>query len=318
MQDEYLLKKANKKYSAPGGKFYTVFRVGLKFKHNPNESVFKIEGLKGLEYHNLRRCELKNVDKSKTELNRILIGTEKMQEDIYAYLEGVKIYKNSNIAREIVLSAGNGFWDRMLPQDQEKWIEQNVKFLKDNFGENCVHAVLHLDETTPHIHAVIVPVEHKKGKVPHLSSSKYFDGREKMSAWQDKYTNSMTEVFPGMFKRGIRGSEATHVELKTYRALIKEDLNYLSSESILAHAKENFISQKKIQELQQTLDNKEEVERLTKELMQKNKELNQENKIFELVIKGLADKFEIPKEEVIKIIQNLDKDKNDKGIGRER
>lgn len=318
MQDEYLLKKANKKYSAPGGKFYTVFRVGLKFKHNPNESVFKIEGLKGLEYHNLRRCELKNVDKSKTELNRILIGTEKMQEDIYAYLEGVKIYKNSNIAREIVLSAGNGFWDRMLPEDQEKWIEQNIKFLKDNFGENCVHAVLHLDETTPHIHAIIVPVEYKEGKLPHLNSGKYFDGREKMSAWQDKYTNSISEALPGRFKRGIRGSKATHVDLKTYYALVKEDLDSLSSESILAHAKENFISQKKIQELQETLNNKEEMEKLTKELMEKNQELNKENKIFELVIKGLADKYEIPKQEVIKIIQNLDQDKNDKGIGRER
>lgn len=317
MQDEYLLKKANKKYSAPGGKFYTVFRVGLKFKHNPNESVFKIEGLKGLEYHNLRRCELKNVDKSKTELNRILIGTEKMQEDIYAYLEGVKIYKNSNIAREIVLSAGNGFWDKMSSQEQERWIQQNVKFLKDNFGENCVHAILHLDEATPHIHAIVVAVDYSK-KIPILRSNKYFDGKEKMSAWQDKYTDAMTEVFPRMFKRGIRGSKATHVDLKTYYALVKEDLDSLSSESILAHAKENFISQKKIQELQETLNNKEEMEKLTKELMEKNQELNKENKIFELVIKGLADKYEIPKQEVIKIIQNLEQDKNDKGIGRER
>ena len=89
MQDDYLQKKANKRYGAPVGQYYTVFRVGAKFKHNPNESIFKIEGMKGLEFHIHRRCELKNVDKSRSHLNRILIGTEKMQEDIYAYLEGV-------------------------------------------------------------------------------------------------------------------------------------------------------------------------------------------------------------------------------------
>lgn len=317
MQDEYLLKKANKRYSTSAGKFFTVFRVGEKFKHNPNESTFKIEGLKGLEFHIHRRCELKNVDKSKSYLNRILIGTEKMQEDIYAYLEGVKIYKNSNIAREIILSGGNGFWNRMLPQEQEKWIQQNIKFLKENFGENCVHAVLHLDETTPHIHAIIVPVQCEDGKVPHLNAGQYFDGKEKLSAWQDKYSDCMREKF-NFFVRGIRGSKATHVDLKTYYALIKEDLNHLSSESILAHAKENFISQKKIHELQETLKNKEQVERLTKELMKKNKELNEENRIFEIVIKGLGEKFNIPKQEVIKIIQNLDKDNKGRGPERER
>lgn len=317
LQDEYLNKKANKSYSSFGGKFFTVFRVGAKFKYNEGESMFKIDGLKGLEFHNLRRCDLKKVDKSKSHLNRILIGTENIQEDVYAYLEGVKKYKNSIIARELILSGGNGFWDRMLTKDQELWIQQNVKFLKDNFGDNCVHAILHLDETTPHIHALIVPVQYEKGKIPHLNSGRYFDGKDKLAGWQDKYTDCMKEKF-NFFVRGIRGSEATHVDLKTYYALIKEDLNHLSSESILAHAKENFISQKKIQELQETLKNKEEVERLTKELMKKNKELNEENRIFEFVVKGLVDKYNIPKQEVVKIIQNLDRNNNSRGPERER
>ena len=156
----------------------------------------------------------------------------------------------------------------------------------------------------------------KKG-LPHLNNSFYFDGKEKLSEWQDKYTDAMTKDFQNLFKRGIKGSKATHVDLKTYYSLIKEDLNHLSSESILAHAKENFINQKKIEELQKTLSNKEEIEKLTKELLKKNKELNEENRIFELVIKGLADKFKIPKQEVIKIIQNVDRDKN-KGQERER
>lgn len=316
LQEEYLLKKANKRYSTYGGNFYTVFRVGERFKHNPYEANLIINGIEGIEKHNLRKVYLPNVDESKSHLNRVLIGTKNMKEDIYAYLEGVKIYKNSTIAREIILSAGYGFWDRMLPDDREVWVQQNIKFLKDNFGDNCVHAILHLDETTPHIHSYIVAIDYDKQNLPHLNSSMYFDGKDKLSAWQDKYTDCMREKF-NFFIRGIRGSKATHVDLKTYYALIKEDLNFLSSESILVHAKENFLSQKKIQELQETLSNKQDIEILTKELTKKNNELNEENKLFESIIKELADKYKIPKQEVINIIQN--KYKNiDKSTQRER
>jgi len=226
-----------------------------------------------------------------------------MEEDVLAYLEGVKKRSNSVLAREVILSGGNGFWNRMLPQDQEKWIQQNIKFLKDNFGDNCVHAVLHLDETTPHIHAMIVPVfENKKG-LPVLNNSFYFDGKEKLAKWQDKYTDSMQEKF-NFFIRGIRGSKATHVDLKVFHALVKENLELLSSESILAHAKENFINKKKVQELQETLKDNKEVKKLAKELIKKNKEINKENKIFEYVIRELAEKYNIPEKEVFKIIKN--------------
>lgn len=306
LQDEYLIKKANKRYSTYGGKFFTVFRVGERFKHNPYEEKFIIDGIDGIEKHNLRKVNLPNVDKSKCHLNRILIGSENLKEDIYAYLEGVKIYKNSTIAREVILSAGYGFWDSMLPQDREIWLQQNIKFLKHNFGDNCVHAILHLDELNPHIHCYIVALDYSYGKIPHLNSSMYFDGKDKLSLWQDKYTDCMRERF-NFFIRGIKGSKATHIDLKTYYALVKEDLNLLSSESILAHAKENFISQKKIQELQETLNNKIEIEKLTRDLTKRNNELSEENKLFEFLIKELSDRYRIPKHEVVKILQSKDK-----------
>ena len=316
MQDDYLQKKANKRYSV-GKQYYTVFRVGDKFKNSSEVDSITVNGLNKFDRHSNRKCNVPRADPTKKHLNKIIIGSENVTEDVMMYLEGVKIGKNSVIAREIILSGGYGFWDRLSDEDRDRWIQANYDFLKKNFGDNCVYAVLHLDETTPHFHALIVPVMTNKKGLPHLNNSFYFDGKEKLSEWQDKYTDAMTKEFQGYFKRGIRGSKSTHVDLKTYYALIKEDLNVLSSESILAHAKENFMNQKKIEELQQTLNNKEEIEKLTKELIKKNKELNEENRIFELVIKGLADKFKIPKQEVIKIIQNIDKD-NSKGHERER
>lgn len=40
------------------------------------------------------------------------------------------------------------------------------QWLDDTFGDDCVAAHLHVDERTPHIHAVIVPTYQKKARVP--------------------------------------------------------------------------------------------------------------------------------------------------------
>ena len=46
--------------------------------------------------------------------------------------------------------------------DKEKskeWIKENYKFLAKEFGkENIVRFTLHLDEKTPHLHAVTIPL----------------------------------------------------------------------------------------------------------------------------------------------------------------
>lgn len=170
-------------------------------------------------------------------------------------------------------------------------------------------------ETTPHIHALIVPVMTNKKGLPHLNNSFYFDGKEKLSEWQDRYTEAMTKDFQNIFKRGIRGSKATHVDLKTYYSLVKENLNDLSSDVILANAKENYINKKRIEELQDTLEDKEEELRLIEDIIKKNKELKEDKKLYEYIIRNLADKYKIPETEVYKIIQNKEKGKS---VERER
>ena len=44
-------------------------------------------------------------------------------------------------------------------EDQKKFFEETVKFLKNRYGErNCVCADVHYDETTPHLHYCFIPV----------------------------------------------------------------------------------------------------------------------------------------------------------------
>lgn len=158
-EKDYLDEKYNKRYSAYTGKMYfTVFRVGDKFKNKQVTYTTKnikdtitIDGIKGFEKHNNRTCKVENCDPEKTKLNKILIGDENVSKIVDEYLKGVKLRDNSVIARELVLSGGNGFYKRMTKLQQQTWLNNNIKFLEDNFGANCVYAILHMDETTPHL-----------------------------------------------------------------------------------------------------------------------------------------------------------------------
>lgn len=51
------------------------------------------------------------------------------------------------------------------------WKERNLAFLKERFGADLVSVVYHGDETTPHIHAVIIPTyERRPGQRPRRKS----------------------------------------------------------------------------------------------------------------------------------------------------
>lgn len=324
---DYLLEKYNKRYSAYTGQLYfTVFRVGEKFKAYENtfttsniKDSIKVNGLTGFQKHNNRETKVVNADAEKTKDNKILIGNKNVEEYVYNYLEGTRLRENSVIARELVLSGGNGFWNRLSDKDRQKWIDVNTKFLKDNFGDNCVYSVLHLDETTPHIHALIVPKfwNEKKGYYE-LKNNRYFDGKSKLSAWQDRYTEAMTSNFNNIFMRGIRGSKATHVDLQTYYNLVNEKLDERQAESIVAHAKQEFLQKKKVEELQATLKSYDEIMKEYNKLLETKKKLKDKTKLYEHTIQCLVDKYKIPEREVINILKEKETKqiKNDKN--RER
>jgi hypothetical protein len=72
-----------------------------------------------------------------------------------------------------------------------------------------VNFSVHLDEQTPHIHAVVVPID-AKGKLncrPHLG------GREKLRGLQDSFAAIQKGI--GL-ERGIQGNKAHHTTVKEF------------------------------------------------------------------------------------------------------
>ncbi|MEM6611231.1 MAG: MobV family relaxase [Cyanobacteria bacterium P01_C01_bin.72] len=89
-------------------------------------------------------------------------------------------------------------------------------WLDSEYGDRIVRAELHLDESTPHIHAYFVPLD-ERGK---LNCRGIFGGRQKLSQFQDSFANAMS---PLGLERGIKGSKAKHTKIQHYYAAINAD-----------------------------------------------------------------------------------------------
>ena len=106
-----------------------------------------------------------NCDPTRTHLNRDLIPHPKGIDRTQAIINriehtGVTVRKNSVVALQVMLSATHEGMKELENQGKlDRWIDDNLKFLCDTYGEeNVAAATLHLDEFTPHIHATVVPI----------------------------------------------------------------------------------------------------------------------------------------------------------------
>ncbi|HBR4764302.1 TPA: plasmid recombination protein [Klebsiella pneumoniae] len=119
----------------------------------------KTGAIAGKNSHNMRTRETPNADPSRLELNRVLVGSGNLRNDIkqrFAETDVKARNSTSVICNELILTASKEFFTN---DNLESWINTQMDYLKSEFGENCVNAVFHGDEQTPHIHAFITPIQ---------------------------------------------------------------------------------------------------------------------------------------------------------------
>lgn len=102
--------------------------------------------------------------------------------------------------------------------DIEAWKACSMDWLRQQFkGATIVGACLHLDETTPHIQAIIVPTDRKPDGALQLNCKKYLGSAAKLSAMQTSYAKS---VAPLGLQRGLQGSKARHTQISQFYSAI--------------------------------------------------------------------------------------------------
>lgn len=184
------------------------------------EKIKTMGGLQRAHIHNFRETIVENADPKRLHLNHELVAETGAD---YYYLWNQRVNgvqakgknigkrKNSVLALECVMSFSNG-----ADVDVKKWEQDCLLWLQKTFGkENVLSAVVHMDENTPHIHSVIIPLDENDK----LNAKSFTGGRSKMIELQSSYAKAVEKY--GL-KRGLQYSSAKHESLRRFYAEVNE------------------------------------------------------------------------------------------------
>ena len=198
---------------------------------------FKSNDVRGLQIHNQRESsnsKNNDIDPYRTILNYDLHNKDKInynqrvKEIIAEGYKGAKaIRKDATVMTSTIVTSDKGFFDKLSLKEQRLFFEESYKFLKECYGEkNIVSAVVHMDETTPHMHLTAVPLT-EDGK---LSAKTIIDR---------KFLRHIQKAIPELLQskgfdieRGVEGSAKGHTDTDEYK---KEQLKKLKIEGWLRH-----------------------------------------------------------------------------------
>lgn len=178
----------------------------------------------GARNHNLRLTNTPNAGPGGIEVLRDytpeqwreLVDTTKHRSDAVLAYDMVMTYSGS----------GTGHGWNPNPQELEAWKQKNMQWLSDTFGpENVRVAALHMDETTPHIQAIVTPIETKTNKkgveITSFNACKWTGAKNALRVLQDSYAKVM-QAFG--LQRGLEKSRATHTDIKGYYSRVNADV----------------------------------------------------------------------------------------------
>ena len=178
------------------------------FRYVKHKNASSLGGAMG---HHLRTIPTKNADPARTHLNEILFGigdVKAMNLAMKTRTNELVKRKDANRAVEFFLGASHDFWSE--GGDWRELGKAHFEHLKSEFGEeNILGFGVHLDETTPHFWAVVLPIHEGK-----LRSNHWFDGPKKCR----EYIDRSVEFFkPLNMTRAREGIKASHTDVELWR-----------------------------------------------------------------------------------------------------
>lgn len=132
------------------------------------------------------------------------------------------------VADELLFTATNTFFKNMTKEDIKKWADTCMDFVYNDLGytkDQVLHSVVHLDEATPHIHCVVIPLTKRFDKRSNcekwtISKKQYIKDKIHLSQLQDKYHERLVKNGYNL-ERGIKGSDAKHIKIKDYKNMAR-------------------------------------------------------------------------------------------------
>lgn len=181
---------------------------------------YKRADIIGIERENERNENYKStrnpqIDKSKTRLNYHIVPYEKkylsfIDERIKELAPKRKIKDDAVLITSFILGSDKEFFDGISPEAQKQFFDDCTEFFAERYGkENVVSAVVHLDESTPHLHFNLMPVTDDR-----LCAKELFD-RSALRELQTDFYEVVGKKYG--LKRGKEGSTAKHLDTVAFK-----------------------------------------------------------------------------------------------------
>lgn len=130
------------------------------------------------------------------------------------------------VADEMLFTSDNDFFKNMNNNEIKKWANTCMDFVYQDMGytkEQILHSTIHLDEKTPHLHVVVVPLIRKFDKRTNcekytITKKHYIKDKDHLSQLQDKYYDRLIKAGFDL-ERGIKNSDNEHLTIKEYKKI---------------------------------------------------------------------------------------------------
>ncbi len=207
---------------------YTINNLNVIFRHNErkntnysNKDINKINSIKN---YSIKPC---NVPYSKR-FNEI-----KRQ----YHLKG-QIKKTSNVVCEYIITSDKEFFEEIGEAETKRYFETAHKFVcsyKDLGEQYIISSKVHMDEKTPHLHLVFIPVVHTKDKktnksIDKISCTEFWKGKNSYKQLQDRFYSYMTKA--GFDLDRGRTRENAHIPIKELKAITNHEVQEFELKSL--------------------------------------------------------------------------------------
>lgn len=152
-----------------------------------------------------------------------------IRQDRYKTFDQMVDDSKSCVADEMIFTSGPEFFKDMSKVEILKWANGCMDFVYNDLGytkEQVIQSVLHLDEKTPHIHCVVVPLVKKFDKRVNkerysISKRDYIKDQNYLSILQDKYCFRLNNL-GFKLERGEKGTKIKNLSLGQLKGITRQ------------------------------------------------------------------------------------------------
>ena len=283
-----------------------------------NDKLTRVDA-QGSYIHNDRRSKghsNKDIDPTRTHLNfwckknelTYIKEFDRMKKDYD--LKG-NIRSNSIIMCEMMITSDNAFFDKIGLEETKRYFKESYKFVCNykNLGEKyIVSASVHLDETTPHMHLVYIPVIHTKDEegnpIDKICARDFWKGRDSYRELQNAFHKYVTSKGFDL-ERGlpVEETKAKHEKIENLKKLT----NFENTKKVLNNIKLELPEVPELKSIKKVMINRDEKimneiikpkDNLINQLHQENINLHKELSKQAIVIEE-AEKYQKERDKIL-------------------